>query len=107
MTINQSQNVELDLDSDEIHIDIKENVVKESEDSKVKVAPKFKKRKVTIAYNSDDSDEKKKKTQKKTTFENDSDVAITDSKSKLNKIVSYDDTDSGSLLFTLSYFFLD
>ena len=49
MTINQPQNVELDLDSDEIHIDIKENVVKESEDSKVKVAPKFKKRKVTIA----------------------------------------------------------
>ena len=39
MTINQPQNVELDLDSDEIHIDMKENVVKESEDSKVKVAP--------------------------------------------------------------------
>ena len=43
-----------------------------------------------------DSDEEQEKTQKKTTFENDSDDAIPQSVSKLNKIVSYDDTDSDS-----------
>ena len=91
-----TENVESDSDSDEFHIEIKENVVEEGEDSKVVVAPKAKTRKVTIAYDSDDSDEEKKKTQKKTTFENDSDHAIPESVSKLNKIVSYDDTDSGS-----------
>ena len=51
---------------------------------------------MTIAYNSDDSDEEKEKTQNKTTFENNSDDAIPESVSKLNKIVSYDDTDSDS-----------
>ena len=51
---------------------------------------------MTIAYNSDDSDVEKEKTQKKTTFENGSDDAIPESVSKLNKIVSYDDTDSDS-----------
>ena len=60
------------------------------------VALKAKKRKVTIAYNSHDSDEEKEKTQKKTTFENDSDDAIQESVSKLNKIVSYNDTESDS-----------
>ena len=60
------------------------------------VAPKAKKRKVTIAYNSDDSDEEKEKTQKKTIFENDSDDAIPESLSKLNKIVSYNYTDGDS-----------
>ena len=54
----------LDSDSDEFHIEIKENVVEEGEDNKVVVAPKARKRKVTSAYNSDDSDEKKEKTQK-------------------------------------------
>ena len=73
-----------------------ENVVKEGEVSEVVVAPKAKKRKVTIACNSDDSDEEKEKTQKKTNFENDSDDAIPESVSKLNKIVSYDDVDSDS-----------
>ena len=107
MTINQPQNIELDLHSDEIHIDIKENIVKESEDSKVKVAPKVKKRKVTFTYNSDDSDEEKEKTPKKTTFEHYRDGAIPESVSKLNKVVSYGDTHSGSLFFTLSYLFLD
>ena len=97
----------MDSDSDEIHIEIKENVVKESEDSKVVVAPKVKMGKVTFVYNSDDSDEEKETTQKKTTFENESDDAIPESVSKLNKIVSYDDTDSGSLLLTLSNLFLD
>ena len=68
---------------------------------KVKIAkwwllPKSKKIKVTTAYNSDDSDEERQKTQKKTTFENDSDDTIPESVSKLNKIVSYDDTDSDS-----------
>ena len=63
------------MDSDEFHIEIKENVVEEGEDSEVVVAPKAKKRKVTIAYNSDDSIEVKEKTQKKTAFENDSDDA--------------------------------
>ena len=51
---------------------------------------------MTIAYNSDDSDEEREKTQKKTTFENDSDDTIPESVSKLNKIVSYDDIDSDS-----------
>ena len=58
--------------------------------------PKAKKIKATIAYNSDDSDEEREKTQKKTTFENDSDDTIPESVSKLNKIVSYDDIDSDS-----------
>ena len=44
----------------------------------------------------DDSDKEKEKTQKKTTFENHSDDAIPESVSKLNEIVSYDDTDSDS-----------
>ena len=60
------------------------------------VAPKAKKRKVTIACNSDDSDEEKVKTQKKTTFENNSDDTIPESALKLNKIVYYDDTGSDS-----------
>ena len=63
------------------------------------IAPKAKDRKVTIAYNSNDSDEEKKKTLKKTTFENCSDHAIPESASKLNKIVFYDDTDSDSKKF--------
>ena len=63
------------------------------------VAPKAKDRKVTIAYNSNDSDEEKKKTLKKTTFENCSDHAIPESASKLNKIVFCDDTDSDSKKF--------
>ena len=46
--------------------------------------------------NQDDSDKVKEKTQKKTTLENDSDDAIPESVSKLNKIVSYDDTDGDS-----------
>ena len=90
------ENVELDSDIDEFHIEIKANVVEEREDSEVVVAPKAEKREVTIAYNSDDSDEEKRKTQKKITFENTSDDAISESVSKLNKIVSYDDTDSDS-----------
>ena len=90
------ENVESHSVSDEFHIEIKENVVEEGEDSEVVVAPKAKKRKVTIAYNSDDSDEENEKTQKKTTFENDSDDAIPESASKLNKIVSYADTNSDS-----------
>ena len=57
-----TENVESDSDSDEFHIDIKENVVEEGEDSGVVVAPKAKKRKVTITYNSHDSDEEKEKT---------------------------------------------
>ena len=52
------ENIELDSDSDEFLIEIKENVVEEGEDSEVVVAPKAKKRKVTIAYNSDDFDTK-------------------------------------------------
>ena len=91
-----TENVESDSDSDEFHIEIKENVVEEGENSEVVVAPKVKKRKVSIAYINDDSDEEKEKTQKKTTFENDSDDAIPESVSKLNKIVSYDDTNSDS-----------
>ena len=109
MTINQSQkNVESDSDRDEFHIEIKENVVKEGEESEVVVAPKTKRRKVIIAYNSDDSDEEKKKTQRKTNFENDSDDAISESVPKLNKIFSYDDTNSDrNLLFMLSHFFVE
>ena len=38
----------MDSDSDEFHIEIKENVVEKGEDSKLVVAPKAKKRKVTI-----------------------------------------------------------
>ena len=64
-----TENVEPDSDSDEFHIDIKENVVEKGEDSQVMVATKAKKRKVTIVYNSDDSEEVKEKTQKKSTFE--------------------------------------
>ena len=60
-----TENVESDSDSDEFHIKIKENVVEEGEDSKLVVAPRAKKKKVTIAYNSDDSDEEKEKTPKK------------------------------------------
>ena len=52
------ENIELDSDSDEFLIEIKENVEEEGEDSEVVVAPKAKKRKVTIAYNSDDFDTK-------------------------------------------------
>ena len=73
-------------------VEIKENVVEEGKDSEVVVAPKAKKRKVRIVYNSDDSDEEEEKTQKRTTFENDSDDAIPESASTLNRIVSYDDT---------------
>ena len=57
-----TENVESDSDSDEFHIKIKENVVEEGEDREVVVAPKTKKRKVTIVHNSDDSDEEKEKT---------------------------------------------
>ena len=71
-----TENVELDSDSDEFHIETNENVVEEGEDREVVVALKAKKRKVTIVYNSDDSDQEKEKIQKKTTFENDSDDAI-------------------------------
>ena len=56
-----TENVELDSDIDEFHIEIKANVVEEREDSEVVVAPKAEKREVTIAYNSDDSDEEKRK----------------------------------------------
>ena len=91
-----TENVELDSDIDEFHIEIKENVVEEGEDSKVMFAFKPKKGKATIAYNSDDSDKEKAKTQKKNTFENDIDVTIPESVSKLNKIVSYNNTDSDS-----------
>ena len=71
-----TENVESDSDSDEFHIETNENVVEEGEDREVVVALKDKKRKVTIVYNSDDSDQEKEKMQKKTTFENDSDDAI-------------------------------
>ena len=97
MTTKQSQNhVESDSDSDEFHIETKENVAKEVKNMKVVVAPKAKKRKVTIAYNIDDSDEENEKTQKKTTFENDNDDGIPESVPKLNKIVSHNYTDSVS-----------
>ena len=39
--------------------------------------------------------------QKKTTLENDSDDTITESVSKLNKIVFYEDYDSGSWKFVV------
>ena len=91
-----TENVESDSDSDEFYLEIKENAVEKDEDSEVVAASKAKKRKVTIAYNSDDSDEEKEKTQKKTNFENNSDDAIPESVSKLNKIVSYNDTVSDS-----------
>ena len=91
-----TENVESDSDSDEFYLEIKENAVEEDEDSEVVAASKAKKRKVTIAYNSDDSDEEKEKTQKKTTFENNSDDAIPESVSKVNKIVSYNNTVSDS-----------
>ena len=87
-----TESVESDSDSDEFNIEIKENVVEEGEDSEVMVAPKSKTRKLAITYNSDDFDEEKEKTQKKSTFENNSDDAIRESVSKLNKIVCYDDT---------------
>ena len=70
--------------------------MEEGEGSKVVIARKAKMRKVTIGYNSDDCDEKREKSQKKTTFENDSDDAIPGSVSKLNKIVFYNDTGSDS-----------
>ena len=70
--------------------------MEEGEDSEVVFAFKPKKGKATIAYNSDDSDKEKAKTQKKNTFENDIDVTIPESVSKLNKIVSYKNTDSDS-----------
>ena len=60
------------------------------------VPPKAKKRKVAIAYNRNDPDKEKEKTQKKTTFE--SDDAIPESVSKLNKTVSYDDSDSSKFV---------
>ena len=43
-----------------------------------------------------ESGEEKEKLQKKTTFENDNDDAIPKSASQLNKIISYNDTDSDS-----------
>ena len=46
-----TENAESDSDSDEVHIEIKENVVEDGKNSKVEVASKVKKRKVTIAYN--------------------------------------------------------
>ena len=70
--------------------------MEEGEDSKVVIVPKVKKRKVAIGYDSDDCDEEREKSQKKTTFENDSDDAIPGSVSKLNKIVFYNDTGSDS-----------
>ena len=91
-----TENVKSDLDSDEFHIEIKENVVKEGEDSEVVVDPKAKKRKVTIAHNNNDSDKEKEKTQKKTTFDIDSDDTIPESVSKLDKIISCDDIGSDS-----------
>ena len=48
-----------------------------------------------------DSDKEKEKTQKKTTLENDSDDTITESVSKLSKIVFYEDYDSGSWKFVV------
>ena len=86
----------MDSDSDEFHKEIKENVVEEGEGSEVVVAPNAKKGKVTVAHSSNDSDEEREKTQNKTTFENDCDETIPENDSKLNKIVSYDDTDSDS-----------
>ena len=60
----------MDSNSDEFHIEIKGNFVKEGENIEVVVAPKAKKRKVTLAYNGNDD-------------------AIPKSVFKLNKIVSY------------------
>ena len=40
-----TENVESDLDSNEFHIEIKENVVEEGEDSELVVPPKAEKRK--------------------------------------------------------------
>ena len=48
-----------------------------------------------------DSNEEKEKTQKETTFENDSDDTILEGVSKLNKIIFYNDTDSGSWKFVV------
>ena len=48
-----------------------------------------------------DSAKEKEKMQKKTTFENDSDDTIAESMLKLNKIVLYNDTDSGSWKFVV------
>ena len=44
---------------------------------------------------------RRKEMQKKTTLENDSDDTITESVSKLNKIVFYEDYDSGSWKFVV------
>ena len=44
-----TDNVESDLKSDQVHIEIKENAVEEGEDSEVVVAPKAEKRKAVIA----------------------------------------------------------
>ena len=49
----------------------------------------------------DDSNKKKEKTQKKSAFENDSDDTILEGVSKLNKIIFYNDTDSGSWKFVV------
>ena len=51
----------------------------------------------------------RKKKKCKTNFENDCNDAIPESVSKLNRIVSYDNTDSDRWKFVLSisYFFLD
>ena len=57
-----TENVESDSDSAEFRIEIKENVMEEGEKSEVVVAPKSKKRKVAIAYNSHDYGEEKEKT---------------------------------------------
>ena len=60
----------MDSNSDEFHIEIKDNLVEEGENIEVVVPPKAKKRKVALAYNGDD-------------------YTIPESVSKLNKIVSY------------------
>ena len=49
----------------------------------------------------DDSNKEKEKTQKKSAFENDSDNTILEGVSKLNKIIFYNDTDSGSWKFVV------
>ena len=91
------ENLEPDSDSDEFHIEIKDNVVEEGENGKVVVALKVNKRKVTIAYNSEESDkEKERKDAKENYLYNASHEVIPESVSKINKIVSYHDTDSGS-----------
>ena len=68
-----TENLESDSDSDEFHIEIKENVVEEGEDSKAVFAPRAKQRTVTITYSRDGSDEEREKTQNKAAFENDGD----------------------------------